>query len=102
MPDGDDPALNKPAETVQPTNAPTSKVVAATAGSAFAGAIGVLINYLIGVGTGHDLPKEVQAAIITAITTLITFWSAWATPHAAGERVVQLANGSVRAAKLVP
>lgn len=97
MPDG---PVAKPAESVQPTNAPTSKVMAATSGSAVAAAIAVLINHLITVAGAAPSP-EVQAAVATLITAALTFWAGWAVPHSPGERVVLMDDGSVRSAGLV-
>lgn len=90
-----------PDPVAQPSSAPTNKAVAATAGSAFGGAVAVLIVAGIRHWLG-DPGQEVQAAIGTIVTTLFTLAAAYYTPPGIGEVVIRTPEGGVKAGILAP
>lgn len=73
-----------------PTAAPTNKAVAATGGSAFGAAVATLLLWALGL---KDLPEEVQAAIVTIVTALVTAAAAYFTPPGSHEAVIMTADG---------
>jgi hypothetical protein len=67
------------AQMSSPTNVPTNKVLAATAGSGAGTAIGTIVCWLL--RQNHvDLPPPVETAIATLFTASLTFAAAWLTP----------------------
>ena len=73
--------------------APTNKAVAATGGSAFGAAVSVLAIWLLRDEAGVAIPEQVQAAITTIITAILTLAAAYYTPPGSGEAVVMTPQG---------
>jgi hypothetical protein len=63
-----------------PTLTPTPKVLGATAGAAFGGAVGTVLTWAVDnyhLLSGQPLPSEVKAAIAVIITTIISYAGGW-------------------------
>lgn len=90
---------SNPGPAVTPSSAPTNKSVAATGGSAFGAAVATIILYFL---RGYELPPEVQAAITTIVTAIVTAAAAYFTPPGTNEAVMVAADGSTRMARVAP
>ncbi|HYJ52133.1 MAG TPA: hypothetical protein VEW04_03090 [Allosphingosinicella sp.] len=84
---------------VTPSAAPTNKSVAATGASAFGAAVATIALYFLG---GNTLPPEIQTAITTIITALVTGAAAYFTPPGTNEAVVVAPDGSLNMARRTP
>jgi hypothetical protein len=82
-----------------PTNAPKSKVMAATMGAGVGSALVVILVWLLQ-NAGIMLPDRVTDALSVVVTALLGFASGWVTPPGAGETNIIQNDGTVRSASI--
>lgn len=75
-----------------PSLAPTNKAVAATGGSAFGAAVTTIVIHVLQ-GFGLTVADDLQAAITTIVTALVTLAAAYFTPPGSAEAVVVTPDG---------
>lgn len=90
------------ADDLTVTSTPKNKVLAATGGAAFGGAISVVtiwvLKSLLSL-KNITLPDDVESACTTIVTVLTTFIAGYQTPPGANEGVVVATDGSIKSAK---
>lgn len=84
-----------------PTNVPTTKVLAATSGSAVGSAVSMMLLWVLQ-SFKISLPAEVGDALSVLITSGIAFLSGYVMPPAAGEAKTVTPDGTVRSATVAP